>query len=317
MNPQDTHGPWWRRWFDLFNATTQTPPGPPGADGPSGPGGPWPAFGHAEGAPDRSPFRVFGDPRRDTVRFSSPARGEGHRFEVEVRCDWTGEASILDEELYLITRATLNEEMDRLREGIEERVEYEVRPLTRRYHPHQAAEVEHDLPSHLAGCFNEGRVQCHPQVKVDVCDEVRSMLAEKSGDLIELDAHGRYQRARIEQLRDLRTRWEELFLDALRGAGDIDAARATWLAPYALRMAETPENASQQLVELLRERRSQSNDLFNDLGSMIDSHARGDIDHVTFMLNSDHALRRMLVSLGLPVSDDAGPGEGSTNGHRP
>ncbi|MFI6579235.1 hypothetical protein ACIBFB_25905 [Nocardiopsis sp. NPDC050513] len=275
-----------------------------------------PAFGHAERDASRSPYRVYHDGQHDVVRISSPARGEGYHFEVEVRCDWVGEATILDEDLYLPTYTALDREIRDLRADIEERVAREVRPVTRRFAPHRAAEVEHALPSHLAGCFNEGRVQCHPRVTVDVCDPVRAMLAEKSDALIRLDADGWYQEARIEQLRTLRARWEELFLDALRGAGEIDTARATWLAPYALRLAESPANATHQLERLLRKRESQAEELFRHLESMIDGHAQGDVDHVAFMLDSDHALRQMFVTLGLPVPEETGS-EPSPNGARP
>ncbi|MFW6642397.1 hypothetical protein ACOALZ_20430 [Nocardiopsis algeriensis] len=305
MTPREPRPSWWNRLLGVFA------PEPEGS-------GAEPAVGGGQGfrRPEdpRSPFIVYHDEDFDIVTLDSPARGEGHHFRVEVHCSWVGRESIFDEGLYSTTYTALAEEIARLRRNIEERVAREVRPVTRQYFPHMAAEVERALPSHLAGCFNEGRVQCHPRVRVDVCDPVRQILAKESERLIGLHAEGRYQQERIGQLRELRGHWEELFLDALRGAGDIDSARATWLAPYALRLAESPEDATQQLKALLKERREHADKLFDNLRDMIDTHAQGGSDHVTFMLESDHALRQMFVSLGLPVGDTPGP---SVNGRKP
>ncbi|PRY00711.1 hypothetical protein [Allonocardiopsis opalescens] len=299
----------WRRLVDRLRGRLGRPidlgraadpaarvPGRPRTDRENEPLPPWP-----DPAEPERPLQVTVHARPDTVRFESPAAGDGHVFVIEVRCYWCAQVTILDESLRESTEARLRRSLARHRTEITDRVIDLVRPLARRYQPFQAAELEEALSTRLAGCFDDGEVQCTTRSRVDVSEPVRELLVRVGNELIKLDGQGRYQVARIAQLRMLRYEWEELLLDALKGAGEVDDSRATWLAPYALSLAETPEHATERLAEMLQERQSATVELFNDLSEIISTNREGELDQVSFMMSSDHIFREMLKQLGLPV----------------
>ncbi|QBI53613.1 hypothetical protein [Streptomonospora litoralis] len=270
---------------------------------------PWP---DPDGPQTPLQVQVHADPD-EVSGLSLPAKGDGYPFVFDIRCDWYAQASIIDSSMEAETEYRLRSRIAQLRTRIADRVTDEIRPVARQYEPHEAAALEAALARRLAGCFDEGEVQCTTRVRVDVCDEVRAMLAAASSDLIRLDAEGRYHSARIAQLRMLREQWEELFLDALRGAGEVDPARTTWMAPYALKLAEMPKDATRQLQNMLEERRSQTVQLFSDLDSILEPHQQGELDHVSFMMSSEHIFRQLLINMGLPVPPKSeGPSEHSS-----
>jgi hypothetical protein len=122
---------------------------------------------------------------------------------------------------------------------------------------------------------------------VTICDPVRVMQGEVWGQILRRDAG--FELA--EQLRGLRTLWGEV----LRGAlGD-------WTERYAIQLAEKPSQTTEVITDMLGERRRAAEQQLVELNKTVTQHQ--DIDMLDFVLQTDSALRAIMMTLGVPLPD--------------
>ena len=111
----------------------------------------------------------------------------------------------------------------------------------------------------ISDCLNDGDVRVTVRTWVDVSDPVREdlqkvwherLVAESDSELdrdmkmAQMDLSGDLKKAHVALLGELQEEWRKLLIAGLTGIGAVDEANATWLAPYALKLAEDPENAA-------------------------------------------------------------------------
>ena len=185
--------------------------------------------------------------------FETPALGDAFNFRVRVRCSWTVQATASEDKM--------EEKLAEVRDFIEQsrgitrdRIEERVRPLARTFPPYRAAEAEKALNETVSDCLNDGDLRVTVRTWVDVSDPVRAdlqtvwhnrVLAESASELdsdmkkAQIQLEGDLKKAHVRLLSDLEDAWRKLLIAGLSGLGTVDEANATWLAPYALKIAET------------------------------------------------------------------------------
>ncbi|MFC4534076.1 hypothetical protein [Sphaerisporangium dianthi] len=243
----------------------------------------------------------------------TPAKGDGFPFSVRVRCDWEVSAMADDDHMTKKT-AEVRQSLTRLRGTIQERVEAAIRPIARQYPPYRPAEAERAIGPALVSCMKDGEVKGNIRVWVDVCEPVRKDLEEVWRQRLLLDAQGEHRRVLVEQLRLRRDQWQEILLQSLRGVGEITAEKATWIAPYAMALAQEEGDATQVLRYMLKERFDESDRLFKALSDLVVDHR--ELEEFDFIVQSDSALRSLLHHLGVPVAPQENDGGRALEGAR-
>lgn len=248
----------------------------------------------------------------DDYTFETPALGDAFNFMIRVRCSWCVQATAYPEEMERKTAEVLDF-IERGRPVIQYRIEEHVRPIARQFPPYRAAEAEAELSKQLSDCLSDGDVRVTARTRVDVCPPVREDLRKAWRRRLAADADGDMKKMYVELLGELREKWEGLLADGLEGMGAVPEARTSWLAPYALSLAEDPKHAAAYLKDVLDKRVGHAESLLADLGALaIDSR----LEAVEFAFQSESALRALLVYLGVPIPsrDDAEAGVGSGAG---
>jgi len=259
--------------------------------------------------------------------FETPALGDGFNFHVRVRCSWTVQATASEDEKEKKEKklAEVREFIKQSRDITRDRIEERVRPVARSFPPYRAAEAEKALNETVSQCLNDGDVRVTVRTWVDVSDPVREDLqkvwhdrviaesaSELDGDLkkaqIQLD--GDLQKEHVRLLGELQDAWRKLLIAGLAGIGAVDEANATWLAPYALRLAEDPANAAGYLRTVLDERVSHAEQLLTTL-SMLALDDR--TEAIEFAFQSQSALHRLLMYLGVPIPVPSGAASGDAD----
>lgn len=260
----------------------------------------------------------------DEFSFETPALGDAFNFHVRVRCSWTVQATASEEET--------EEKVFEVREFIKQsrvitrdRLEERVRPIARTFPPYRAAEAEETLNKAISGCLNDGDVRVTVRTWVDVSDPVREDLqkvwherliaesgSELEGDMKkgQMELGGDLKKAHIALLSELQEEWRKLLVAGLKGIGAVDEANATWLAPYALKLAEDPQNAAGYLQSVLERRVSHAEQLLGALGTLaIDDR----VEAIEFAFQSQSALHRLLMYLGVPIPAQNGAARGNAD----
>ncbi|GAA3133269.1 hypothetical protein [Streptosporangium carneum] len=250
--------------------------------------------------PPRSELsRVVVKKSRQEFTFTTPAMGDAFPFTVRVRCDWHTDATA-DRKAMADRTREIEKSIKELSAEAQDMIERRVRPIGRRYPPYRAAEVEEAIGRELVNCMNDGDVKCAIRVWVDVCEPVRKDLQELWHERLLLDNYGDIREVYVEQIRTLRDRWQETLLESLRGVGDVETEKATWIAPYAMALAEDAEISGAATLEvMLQERVTETNQLFKNLSDLVIERRR--LDEFDFIVQSDSALHALLRHLGVPV----------------
>jgi hypothetical protein len=260
----------------------------------------------------------------DEFSFETPALGDGFNFHVRVRCSWTVQATASDEEMERKT-AEVREFIRQSRAITRDRLEERIRPIARTFPPYRAAAAEKALNDTISDCLNDGDVRVTVRTWVDVSDPVREdlqkvwheRLVAESGSELESDLKlrqltlsGDLKKAHVAQLGELQEEWRKLLVAGLAGLGAVDEASATWLAPYALKLAEDPENAAGYLKDVLERRVDHAERLLADLGALaIDDR----VEAIEFAFQSQSALHRLLMYLGVPIPAPSGTANGDAD----
>lgn len=262
----------------------------------------WPGPYRTRGLPDLLDL----DEPQDTFTLETPAKGEAYNFLVGIRCSWTVQGTAFPEQ-----KKRRTQEVQRLitqqRPVIRERIEDTIRPIARDYPPYRAAEAERAIRHGLRECVAEGDLEVKVRARVDVCEPVRQDLRQVWQQRLVEDSKGDLKKASVELIGELQESWRELLLRGLRGIGEVQVAKAGWIAPYALALAQDPEqSAGAYLQDMIKHRVSHAEDLLTDLSDLVVDQR---VDAIEFAFASDSALRAVLSYLGVPV-----PPRNSANG---
>jgi hypothetical protein len=281
----------WRRFTGRFRRTWVSGPFPP---------------------PIKMPALLDVHEPSDEFNFETPALGDAFNFRVRVRCSWTVQATASEEETEEKI-AEIREFIEQSRAITRDRIEERVRPIARTFPPYRAAEAEQALNETISDCLNDGDVRVTVRTWVDVSDPVREdlqkvwrerLVAENASELdndmkmAQMNLSGDLKKAHVALLSELQEEWRKLLIAGLEGIGAVDEAKANWLAPYALKLAEDPENAAGYLQDVLDRRVDHAERLLANLGALaIDER----IEAIEFAFQSQSALHRLLMYLGVPV----------------
>lgn len=238
------------------------------------------------------------DEPQDSFTLETPALGDAYNFLVSVRCSWCVQATATRE-----SRRRRAEEIARLiaqhRPVIRDRLEDTIRPIARRFPPYRAAEAEKSISKGIGECLSEGDIQVKVRVRVDVCPPVREDLRKIWQERLVEDARGDLKKASVELIGELQECWRDLLLKGLEGIGEVQTAKAAWIAPYALALAQDPQgSASEHLHNMITHRVSHAEGLLTDLGDLVTDQRT---DAIEFAFGSDSALRAVLALLGVPI----------------
>lgn len=238
--------------------------------------------------------------------YETPALGDAFNFRVRVRCSWTVQATASEEEMEEKI-AEVREFIEKSRTLTRDRIEERVRPVARTFAPYRAAEAEKALNETISDCLNDGDVRVTVRTWVDVSDPVREDLQRVWHERLIADGGselaGDLKKQHVRQLGELQGEWRKLLIAGLAGIGAVDEANATWLAPYALKLAEDPENAAGYLKDVLQRRVDHAEQLLADLGALaIDDR----VEAIEFAFQSQSALHRLLMYLGVPIPAKSG-----------
>lgn len=244
---------------------------------------------------------------QDTFTLESPAMGDAFNFLIRVRCSWCVQATATAEKRDERTQQIRTFIADN-RPAILERVEDTIRPLARKFPPYRAAEAEDEINKGLTGCLSDGDVRVTVVARVDVCEPVREDLQKAWRERLLLDCNGDFRQRHVEVLKELQDKWRELLLEGLEGIGEVQKAKAAWIAPYALALAQDPQqSAAEHLQTLVDHRVSHAEKLLANLSRLVVDER---IEELEFAFQSDSALRAVLTLLGVPVPEPRGDAAG-------
>jgi len=219
----------------------------------------------------------------DEFSFSTPAKGDGFAFLVDVRCDWCASGMKSEEDLQAALAAQ--------RANIREKIIADVRTKVRHIPAHRADEAEALFADGMNRCFVDGEVQCDAWIRVMPALEIANAQQTFALGLQRLDAERELTAARIAHMHALRDLWAEFLREGIRD----------WVAPHASHLAEVPHNLGPLIQNMLAERRADTDRLIEETGSTI---ARLEqVDVLDLVVKSETALRKTLELLGVPVPE--------------
>jgi hypothetical protein len=243
------------------------------------------------------------DVPEDTFNLQTPALGDAYNFVVGIRCTWSVQGTASAD-----TRKRRTQEIrrmiDKQRPVLREQIETTVRKAARNHAPYRAAAAEAEIGDALKACKAEGDLRVSVRARVDVCEAVRE-------DLKPVWQHRLAEDANVELIGELQGAWRALLLDGLKGIGEVRTARTAWIAPYALALAQDPEeSAGAYLRAMIDHRVSHAEDLLKELSDLV---VDKNIDAIEFAFGSDSALHALLSLLGVPIPP-RGAADGESRG---
>lgn len=234
----------------------------------------------------------------DTFVLETPARGDAYNFTVGIRCTWSVQGTAFAENKKRRTQE-LQRLVDKQRPVVRDQIEATVRKAARRHAPYRAAAAEEEIGEALRACKAEGDLHVRVRARVDVCDAVREDLKTVWQHRLAEDAHGDAKKANVELIGELQEAWRDLLLEGLNGIGEVQTARTAWIAPYALALAQDPEeSAGLYLRTMINHRVNHAEELLTELSDLVVDRR---VDAIEFAFGSDSALRALLSLLGVPI----------------
>jgi hypothetical protein len=233
--------------------------------------------------------------RNSTIRFETPAKGDGFGFQVEIRCDWCAEGRL--------DQATLGRAVDGYQAAMPQRLTERVRHIARRYEPFRAEEAELAVNDHLreGECFENGLVSCRTVAYLQPAPEV---LQQQRAAALELqDIEHRYAKSalQVQLLSEVAEKWRAFLAGGLAGVRQNGDALA-WLTPWAVLLAEQPDKAATEVGDMFRQRQNQVDGFVKLLEKQSKAYQAQDL--FEFVATSEHQLGHAMRLFGLPL-----PGE--------
>jgi len=249
--------------------------------------------GHRPGAgwPGGLPDLIDLDVPDDTFTMETPALGDAYDFMVAIRCTWSVQGTASQDG----RRRRMNEirrMIEKQRPVVRGQIEDTVRKAARKYAPYRAAEAETEIGESLRACKAEGDLRVTVRARVDVCEAVRE-------DLKPVWQHRLAKDTNVDLVGALQDAWRKLLLDGLKDIGEVQTARTAWIAPYALALAQDPEeNAGAYLRLMIDHRVRHAEGLLQELSGLV---LDKNMDAIEFAFGSDSALHALLSLLGVPI----------------
>jgi hypothetical protein len=258
----------------------------------------WPGSRPPQGLPDL----VESDEPQDTFTLETPALGDAHNFLIGVRCSWHVQATAPKESKKRRAQE-ISKIIEEYRPVVRRRIEETIRRTARDFPPYRAAQAEDAIRSTLTECIYEGDIRIKVQIRVDVCEQVQEDLKKVWHERLLEDAKGDLKKANVELIEELQGMWHKLLLGGLEGIGEVKAAKTSWIAPYALALAQDPEeSAAEYLRNMIDRRVNHAERLLTDLGALV---VDPRVEAIEFAFGTESALQALLTLLGVPTKKHA------------
>ncbi|GLZ02893.1 hypothetical protein Acsp03_03600 [Actinomadura sp. NBRC 104412] len=244
----------------------------------------------------RDRFRAVHWP--DSFEFRVPAKGDGYDFFVVVNFTWCVTGHAYGEKL--ISRASEH------REILRDRAAARLRGVSRDFPPYEAGAAEKTFHGTLgelfagtcltyaSGTVDDGAarpIEHYTLLRLD--KPVRK--AQREAWSSRQEAHNRHEEARMlaAQLGEQRLLWREF----------LSNGQADWLTPYAMALAENPEDAAKITEKMTGDRYDKARELATHIEKQVrEYNARDAFD---LMVQNDLVLRHLLRLIGVPGLPEA------------
>ncbi|MEV4948726.1 hypothetical protein [Streptomyces sp. NPDC053755] len=239
--------------------------------------------------------------RESVVSFETPAKGGGFDFHVEIRCDWCAEGRL---DTYSLSRA-----VDGYQAALPQRLAERVREITRDYQPFHAQEAERAVNEALreGECFDSGLVTCRTSTVVRPAPEIVEQQRKAALDLQEIEHHYAKSSLRVRLLSEVAEEWRAFLASGLVDVRPDDES-ASWLTPWAVLLAERPEEAAAEVGAMFRERQKQLDQFVTLVGRQRKEYQAHDL--FEFVIDNERQLGRAMRLFGLAPAGESEPGGG-------
>ncbi|MFI1383893.1 hypothetical protein [Embleya sp. NPDC020886] len=261
----------------------------------------------------RSPVHVGADlpelltvHRTTTISLETPARGGGFMFHLDIRCDWCAEGRH-DE-------AALQRSIDTYQEGLSDRLADRIRKPAQEHEPYRVEDAERAVNAVLADgeCFENGLVRCATLARVQPAPEVRDREQEAALRRQQIEHEYDLSRLRVRRLREVSAHWRDFLAEGLvtgiEGGADGTRTRAltphevetlSWTTPWAVLLAERPQEAAVQVARMFDERTGQVQLFIDYLSAQTKAYQQMDI--FDFVVTNEEQLGRAMKVFGMPM----------------
>lgn len=253
--------------------------------------------------------------RTTTITLETPAKGGGFVFHLDIRCDWCAEGRY-DEE-------ALNRSIDTYEEGLSQRLCDRIRRPAQEHEPYRVEAAERAVNEALAEgeCFENGLVRCATLAHVRPAPEVRDRQQEAALRCQQIEHEYDLSRLRVHRLREVSAHWRDFLAEGLvtgiEGGADGTRARAltprevellSWITPWAVLLAERPEQAAVQVTEMFDQRSRQVGQFIKYLGDQTKAYQHMDL--FDFVVTNEQQLAHAMRVFGMPMPGDLTPPTG-------
>jgi hypothetical protein len=229
----------------------------------------------------------------DTFDFITPAMGDGYSFDITVHFTWcvTGDAYAEA----LVQRAKEH------RITLLERLIAQLRGISRRFPPYEAADAEERIDQAVKDLFNATRLTFLSPTGPDgdarpiahrtvLALDKQVKKAQKEAWSQRQEAMNKHDLERLNsmQLNERRRMWQEF----------LERGRSEWLTPYAVALAEDPGSVAEVIERMAMDRRAQAKELADHVVGQVRSYQ--DRDAFDLMLQNDRVLRHLMELMGIP-----------------
>ncbi|MFF8955084.1 hypothetical protein [Streptomyces sp. NPDC014894] len=237
--------------------------------------------------------------RGSLVSFTTPSKGDGYAFQVDIHCDWCAEGRF--------DRETLTYAIDEYESTMPQRLEELVRDVARGFDPFRVEAAEHAVNKELGkgGCIAEGMVSCRSIARLQPAPEVLEWQRTAARDLHAIEH--RYAKSAL-QVRLLSRTAEQWRTFLAEGLVDTPQSQDTlsWLTPWAVLLADQPDKAASEVGEMFRQRRQQVDDFVKIVEGQTNRYQAHDL--FDFVATNERNLGHAMRVFGLPLPGEPDPG---------
>ncbi|HEY8482017.1 MAG TPA: hypothetical protein VIL71_19495 [Spirillospora sp.] len=236
-------------------------------------------------------FRAVHQP--STIRFEVPAQGDGYDFSVVVHFTWCVTGHAYPEAL--VARA------DEQQFPLKERLIARVRAVSREFAPYETAKAESRFDHVIGELFSATRLEFvsggHPDGEARPIEHRTIVTMERPVRDNQREASIRRQNAvneddlsrlLVQQFSDRRLLWQRF----------LESGRSEWLTPYAVALAQRPDQVAGVVEKMVRDRRAEARELADHIVGQVQRYKEHDA--FDLMLENDLVLRHLLKSMGVP-----------------